>query len=201
LKKKITSKEALAKLNSVLAPRSSILDIGAGKDQFHANWFRDKGHTVHTVDFFEDSTYIGDFNSIDITSKYDALWASHCLEHQLNVNSFLKKVFSVTKENGYIAITVPPLKHQIVGGHVTLWNAGLLVYNLVLAGFDCSQAMIKEYGYNISIIVQKKTIKIPYESLEYDTKDLVTLNKFFPQSLSYGKNSVFDGNFKICNWT
>ena len=39
--------------------------------------------------------YIGDFNKININKKYDAIWCCHILEHQLNVNLFLKKVNSL----------------------------------------------------------------------------------------------------------
>jgi SAM-dependent methyltransferase len=197
---KLKSEQALDKLCDVLPKESYILDIGAGSKQVHARIFRDRGFTVHTADFFPKSTYVGDFNQIEIESQYDAVWASHCLEHQLNVSHFLRKVHSVVKLGGYAAITVPPLKHEIVGGHVSLWNPGLLIYNLVLAGFDCSNVMIKQYDYNISAIVKKTTVQIPFDQLEYDTKDLVTLNRFFPTGLDYGKNCTFSGEINQCNW-
>ena len=82
-----------------------------------------------------------------------------CCEHQVNPNLFLKKIFNDLKEGGVLAITVPPLKHEIVGGHVTLWNAGLTMYQLVLAGFNCKNISIKSYGYNISVVLKKKVFK------------------------------------------
>lgn len=199
-KNKIKSIEALLKLTEILEVPSTILDIGAGEQQVHANMFRDRGFAVDTIDFFKNSTYIGDFNNVNISKKYDAVWASHCLEHQLNINIFLKKIVDVTKLGGYIAITVPPLKHEIVGGHVSLWNPGLLIYNLVLAGLDCSNIKIKQYGYNISAIVQKTSAVIPKDKLIYDSLDLVTLNRYFPKDLAYGKNCVFDGQIESLNW-
>jgi len=200
-KHKIKSLEALYKIIEIVPNNSKILDIGAGKLNVHANIFREAGFTVDTVDFFEESTYIGDFNQIQIKEKYDVIWASHCLEHQLNVNSFLKKIHNTLKPNGYVAITVPPLKHEIVGGHVNLWNGGLLIYNLILAGFDCSNIMIKKYDYNISGIVRKTNSKIPEASLVYDSPDLITLKDFFPKKLSYRKNNIFDGDIESLNWT
>jgi SAM-dependent methyltransferase len=197
---KLKSKEALDRILKIIDTNSIVLDIGAGAEQIHAKVFRKNRHTVDTVDFFPESTYVGDFNLIEINKQYDVVWASHCLEHQLNVNLFLKKVHSVVKNNGYAVITVPPLKHKIVGGHVSLWNAGLLIYNLVLAGFDCSNIQIKQYGYNISAIVQKTDRKIPFELLEYDTKDLETLNRFFPKDVTYEKNCIFNGDIEILNW-
>lgn len=63
------------------------------------------------------------------------------------------------KEGGYLSIIVPTRKPLIVGGHVTIWNAWLVLYNLILAGFDCSKYCdILQYDYNIGIIIKKKTI-------------------------------------------
>lgn len=199
-KNKLKSMEALTKLSSLLSKSSTILDIGAGETQVHSNMFRNTGFKVDTVDFFKDSTYIGDFNKVEIPIQYDAVWASHCLEHQLNVNIFLKKIVKVTKVGGFVAITVPPLKHQIVGGHVNLWNPGLLIYNMVLAGLDCSNIKIKTYGYNISAIVQKTNVQIPFDKLCYDWPDLTILNSFFPKEITYEKNCVFDGQINQLNW-
>jgi hypothetical protein len=123
------------------------------------------------------------------------VWCSHCLEHQRDIRTFLQCINFNTKENGWIAITVPPMKDEIVGGHVTLWNAGLLMYNLILAGIDCSQAKVKTYGYNCSVIVQKKSIEVP--SLKYDQGDIKTLSKFFPEGYNY---QGFNGNIKELNW-
>ena len=52
---------------------------------------------------------------------------------------FLGKIRNVVKEGGLVGIVVPPRKPFITDGHVSLWNAGLVVYHLVLAGFDCSE--------------------------------------------------------------
>jgi predicted SAM-dependent methyltransferase len=131
---KVKSLQALDKIIELTNSKFKVLDIGAGKQETHAEIFRKHGYSVDTVDFFENSTYKGDFNTVDISKTYDIVWASHCLEHQPNVNNFLKKIYSILNHNGYAVITVPPFKHQIVGGHLTLWNAGLLMYNLVLAG-------------------------------------------------------------------
>lgn len=199
-KNKLKSVDAVNKIKDLVSPSMTILDIGAGEAQVHANLFRNAGFTVDTVDFFPESTYVGDFNKVSIPKQYGVVWASHCLEHQLNINLFLKKVYDTVQVGGYAAITVPPLKHQIVGGHVNLWNAGILTYNLVLAGFDCSNIKLKHYGYNISAIVQKTDTIIDFSALEFDTKDLITLNQFFPAGIDYGKNCVFEGNIDILNW-
>lgn len=197
---KIKSLDAFYKILELSDSNFSVLDIGSGEKEIHSNMFREKGYQVDTVDFFENSTYKGDFNNISIEKNYNIVWASHCLEHQLNVNLFLNKIYNTLTNNGYLVITVPPFKHQIVGGHLSLWNGGLLIYNLILAGFDCSDVKIKKYGYNISAIVQKKNTQIPFRKLVYDTEDLNTLREFFPNNINYKKNNIFDGDIEKLNW-
>lgn len=186
------------KLLSLLDPNSCILDIGGGKARQHASFFEAAGHTVKVNDFFSSSNYIGKFIDVNFDKQFDCVWCSHCLEHQLNVNTFLKKVNTVCKDGGLVCITVPPLKHTIVGGHVTLWNAGLLLYNLVMANFDCSEAMIRSYGYNISVILKKKYIDLP--ELVYDKGDLRTLRDFFPSEIRSDNLGQFNGIIKELNW-
>ncbi len=192
------SDQALYKIAEILPKDSHVLDIGAGRKPRHANYLRKRGLKVDTVDFHDNATYLGDYNQIDLPVQYDCVWSSHCLEHQLNVNRFLSKCHKDTKEGGYMVVTVPPLKHTIVSGHVSLWNAGLVLYNLVLAGFDCSNAMIKSYDYNVSVIVKKKSFEMP--KLNFDQPDLQTLNQYFPKGLKYGPLGEFEGQIRSHNW-
>jgi len=105
-------------------------------------------------------------------------------------------VHSNAKEDGLIAITVPPAKSQIVGGHLSIWNPGLLIYNMILSGLDCSEASVKKYGYNISVIVKKRSIKVP--PLLYDYGDIQRLTEYFPYPYNY---HGFDGNSLLNhNW-
>ncbi len=183
----------------------TVLDIGSGEGK-HSDMFRSKNKKVTSIDFGksvyfekrnENHTCIfGDYYNYEFEEKFDAIWASHVLEHQSNPNLFLKKIHYDLKEEGILAITVPPLKHEIVGGHVTLWNAGLLIYQLVLAGFDCSDVSIKSYGYNISVVLKKKTITAYPEDLSYDSGDILKLSQFFPEGIT----EPFNGNIKELNW-
>lgn len=195
----------------------SVLDIGAGS-LAHSKVFAAHGKAVTAVDFGT-SVYhqqrtaitsgqivevIGDFNHLTFDSTFDCVWASHVLEHQVNVDGFLRKMASHVKEGGIIAVTVPPLKHEIVGGHVSLWNAGLLIYRLVLVGLDCSQASILSYGYNISVIVKKSPIRdMDALGLHFDAGDIRKLIRYFPSGLAFSSNAVddpFDGNIRALNW-
>ena len=180
----------------------TVLDIGSGAGT-HADFLESHGKKVTRLDFGK-SVYFkknpnqkiiqGNYLHQEFGEKFDLIWACHVLEHQININKFLKKIKSDLQENGILCITVPPLKHEIVGGHVSLWNAGLLMYNLVLAGFSCRHARIKSYGYNISIIIKNSSINIP--TLDYDYGDINRLKEFFPENLQEG----FDGNITRLNW-
>lgn len=182
----LNAQDALTKVLSL--PFDSVLDIGSGEG-LHSRIFKEHGKDV-TCLTYED----GDYMCKLYDKQFDCIWASHVLEHMPNPNKFLNKCAADLKDGGILAITVPPLKHDIVGGHVSLWNAGLLLYHLILAGFDCSQAMIKEYGYNISVIVKKKIITLP--KLKMDSGDIIKLSEFFP----FEVKEPFDGRIKELNW-
>lgn len=170
----------------------TVLDIGSG-DGSYANALRAAGKTVSTVNLHAPADHVGDYMGV-LFFPLDAIWCSHVLEHQPNVGLFLRKCYRELKPNGWLAITVPPMKPEIVGGHLTLWNAGLLLYNLILAGFDCSQASVKTYGYNVSVIVSKQPAFIP--ELKMDFGDIEALAHCFPVPVCNG----FDGNITEVNW-
>lgn len=169
----------------------TVLDVGSGTG-LHAEILRKAGKEVTTISL-DTADIVGDFVTADL-GVYDCIWASHVLEHQRNVGLFLDKCFNCLRNDGILAITVPPLKHNIVGGHLSLWNAGLLLYNLILAGFDCSEAAVKEYGYNISVIVRKKKAEFPALAMDYG--DIEKLARLFPFHAEHG----FDGQLKESNW-
>ena len=192
---------------------NSVLDIGSGEG-VHADILREYGKAVTTIDYGDSiyyekgnkskttftDTIIADFNEYQFTSSFDSIWCSHVLEHQPNVNIFLKKIYSLLPDNGILTITVPPARNTISGGHLTNWNAGLLLYNLVLAGFDCSEASILKYGYNISLIVKKKPAIV--NDLSYDSGDLRKIKKFLPDLKFYAteNDDPFNGNIFRVNW-
>lgn len=188
----------------------TVLDVGGGAGE-QAAVFEAFGKHVTSVDYgksiyFEKrnaqrDVIVGDFNTLELPRRYDLVWCSHVLEHQLDAHGFLKRLHAATKEGGVLAVTVPPAKSEIVGGHVSLWNAGLLLYRLVLAGFDCRQARVCRYGYNISVLLEKVSIELP--ELAYDCGDLRRLRAFLPQDLPFRPNALddpFDGEIDRLNW-
>lgn len=160
--------------------RGRLLDIGCGRGD-HAQGFRAAGFDVTTIGYTNqgfEPDWQGDYADYTPTKSFHFIWASHVLEHQPNPGAFLRKAFSELYPGGTLAVTVPPPKTQLVGGHVSLWTPGLLIYHLVLAGFDCSQAAVKTYGYNISVVVRKERALLP--ALEMDAGDIERLAQFFP---------------------
>ena len=173
----------------------TVLDVGSGAGE-QAEALRRHGKQVTELDYGESPSFlgredgggviIGDFLQTRFETPFDCVIASHVLEHQLNVNAFLKAMHASVREGGIVALSVPPPKHQIVGGHVTLWNAGLVLYNLVLAGFDCRTPWIRQYGYNISVVIQKRTISP--EGLVFDNGDIDRIAPFLPEGFGEGFN-------------
>ncbi len=191
----------------------SVLDVGCGEG-IHSDIFLKYGKKVTAIDYGESvyfkknkhnpqiCTIIGDINDYEFDKTFDLVWCSHVLEHQLNVNIFLKKLNKLCAEDGVLAVTVPPSKPYIVGGHVNVWNAGLLLYNLVLAGFDCREAHVKTYDYDISVVVRKRSISV-LDELSYDAGDIRKIIKYLPAEISYTEtqfDSIFNGNIEKINW-
>ncbi len=179
----------------------TVLDIGCGEGK-HSDLFLEAGKDVTAIDYGESPYFlknksrikaiVADFNRYEFDRQFDCVWCCHVLEHQLNPHDFLKKVHSVLKEDGVLCVTVPPAKQRISGGHVSLWNAGLLLYHLVLAGFDCSQAETLRYDYNVSVIVRKHTVDV-MDKLVFDAGDITTIRPYLPENLLY-----FKGNQDVC---
>ena len=99
------------------------------------------------------------------------------MEHQPNVGLFLERVMQATKPGGLIAVTVPPKKPYIVSGHLNLFNPGLLVDRLAVAGIDCLDAKVIQQGGNISVLARNSQTNMP--KLNYDVGDLELLEAFF----------------------
>lgn len=176
---------------------SRVMDIGSGEG-LHAEVFRQHGKEVVTVDrstHWGTPDILGDFTAVGYQKDIDLFWCSHVLEHQRNPGDFLDVLAYIAPEGSLIAVTVPPAKHNIVGGHVTLWNAGLLLYNMVLAGFDCKDAHVKKHEYNISVVVRKKKIE-QLPNLHMDVGDIEKLAPYFPMPVG----QEFDGDIKEINW-
>jgi len=193
-------------LTEVLRERpETVLDVGCG-DGIEAKIFVENGCKVTAVDHnpvpsrlqglpvvYIQGSFLSAFGP---ARRFDLVWCCHVLEHQPNTQTFLERLATLA-EGGTLAITVPPLKQQIVGGHVSLWNPGLLVYRIALAGVDCSHIRVLRYDYNISAIVPCERFKVP--ELKGAHGDLETLRPWLPNGLAWDDRG-FGGDFESLNW-
>lgn len=172
----------------------TVLDIGSGEGK-QKDFFISKNKKVKTCDLdivggphCDSSKMFYDYNEnflkAQIDQKFDFVFSSHVLEHQQNVGLFIDKKISCTKENGYICTIVPIRKPFITGGHFTLWNGGLLIYNFVMAGIDCSESYLIQKDYEICLVVKNKKFDINKIELKYDRGDIDKLQKYFPFELT-----------------
>ncbi len=133
-----------------------LVDLVDPKDrkEYESEKLKDLGNWV-TEDFMD---------CAETYPPYDLVSCSHCLEHQLNIHDFLKKLMRMTKDDGVLAIVVPPPNYQegIVGGHTNIFTAELLLYRLLLAGLDCAKAHVIIYKWNIGVVLRKKEIELPF---------------------------------------
>lgn len=182
---------------------TTVLDVGAGGSWVRRAFLANKKELTR-IDYGKSVNYhkksndiVADYNEYKFDKQFDCIWCSHVLEHQKNVNIFLVKIFNDLKPGGVLAISIPPARPRVSGGHLTNWSEGLLLYNLVVAGFDCSEAKVKTYGYNISCILIKK--ERPAIELHYDKGDINRLKDFFPKDIKIKKDR-FKANFNSPDW-
>ena len=86
---------------------------------------------------------------------------------------------------------------MIVPGHVSLWNAGLLLFRLVQAGVDCRNARVKTYDYDVSVIVSVNEL-IDTKTI-YAGGDLRGIFRYLPSDLQVF-DTDFYGNISELNW-
>lgn len=189
----------------------SVLDVGCGRGD-HAVEMATAGKRVIGVDpncvedyntqqnggsvFFLRQDYLDP--EFPLSEQFDAVWSCHVLEHVDNPQAMLRKMRGDLRDGGLLVLTVPPAQHAVVGGHFTLWNGGLLLYHLVRAGFDCREARIKQYGYNLSIIVRKRSVPDGAVPLE-PNYPIERLKEYLPPVLEW-QAGTFNGDIRNLNW-
>ncbi len=176
----------------------SVLDIGSGGGE-QSRFFRHFGKDVFSINLTGNADYIGDFTQMKLDRQFDVVWCSHVLEHQRNVGIFLEKVYAAVRDGGVLALTVPcHPRERMIDGHLTSWNAGLLCYNLILAGFDCRKARILQ-TYELNLIVEKKPALLEVDgkmAVPDMTTPLETLAQFFP----FPVKSTANAELPDVNW-
>jgi len=191
-----------------------VLDIGMGAGE-QSNFFLDRGKTVCGVDLCRSAHYraskvfpngrerfsllTGDFMGIpqEQLGTFDCVWACHILEHALSPVAFLRKMLLSANTGGVVAIVVPPPHDTLLGGHLNLYNAGQVAYQMVMAGFNCAEAKIHTDQHDIAVIAPVNPIE-SLGDLDMDTGDIRRLAPFLPPIFRQeGCNAKFIGEY---NW-
>ncbi|MFW6122195.1 MAG: hypothetical protein ACOC80_15035, partial [Petrotogales bacterium] len=121
-------------------------------------------------------------------NKYQSVITSHVIEHCANTEIFVKTLFNTIEEESNFCIIWPKPKFSIVGGHVHIFNPGLVLYNLIRCGIDCRKVHIIHNGYSYAVMGVYKRFDLP--NLTYDKHELLRLSKWFPCKVSHN----FNGN-------
>ena len=174
-----------------------VLDIGCGSgnsiNQFAENGIAAKGIDMlapELISFPEGCSY----EQVNVLSyeppmKHKAIYSSHAIEHIPDTEQFLKKIFSFTEEGGHFCIIWPKPKPEIVSGHVHIFNLGLMLYNLVRIGIDCSTAKCAECQYSLAIMGEYRRFELP--ELTHNEGDIERLSAYFPFRAEQGFHGEF----------
>jgi SAM-dependent methyltransferase len=179
---------------------ASIAFRKKGKEVTGLGTFMDDDYTLNRDYFKEKDIQIieADFMSHDFgQKKFDAVWASHILEHINNPGEFLERIKSILNDDGFLFVCVPHYKTKIVGGHlISGWNLGQLIYFLLVNGFDVKKGNFVQYGYNTTAFVQKSKVALP--ELHFANGDIERLSDYFPESIDAKQG--FEGDLYQVNW-
>ena len=181
----------------------NLLDVGAG-DLRHSIFAASKGIDVTSVDFGT-SVYAEQTKADDIPgnitsiqrdfltwhedSEFDAVFASHVLEHQPNPGLFLKCCLDKTKEGGILCIVVPFPEKNLVDGHISSFTPASLAYLLALQGTSLRTSSAFESHGEFALIVEKASFDPQGLGLTYDSGDIQKLAPFLPNFIQPGINS------------
>jgi len=155
-------------LHAVAQKFERVLDLGVGMGE-HAKAFIATGSQVTGVDVrespHEHDLYrhvqhpIENMGFEENDKPYDMVWCSHTLEHMPNVQFALRQMDGFLKEGGWLYLAVPSgPQDRLHIGHLTLWTPALLMYNLICAGWDCSEAFWYTNNQTIGLCMKKKQI-------------------------------------------
>jgi SAM-dependent methyltransferase len=180
---------------------SNVLDVGGGTGE-HTRFLRLFGKEAYSIDSHNPTAdYKGDFLTYDFGRKFDAIYCSHVLEHQRNVGLFIERLYDVLSDDGILAIAVPVHSRQgLISGHITNWNAGLLIYNLVLGGFDCREARFLQQA-DLNLVVRKKPASGGDIRGSAAWDHIQSLAQYFPFPASNGCNGEVEIFNWLCNYT
>ncbi len=133
------------------------------------------------------------FENYTPPAPLDGIWASHVLQNSRNPGAFLDRCRAQLKDDGWLAVAVPPLRSRVVGGFISPgWTLGGLMYALVAAGFDLKRGHFITHGHNVTAMVPKAAA-VPARHA-----DAFADPALWP--MAFDRRRGFDGNIPDCNW-
>lgn len=179
---------------------NTILDIGCGYCPYF-DLFKNKIYTgidVYNKNVLNEVSKNNNINIIndnilthDFGNKtYDCVYSSHVIEHISNTEEYIRRLKSLVVDDGILCIIWPKPKPQIVGGHVHIFNPGLIFYNIVRVGIDCSVWKCLENKYSFCVVGKCKKVEDP--KLIYCMGEIELLRKYFPFNAKHGFHGVTD---------
>ncbi len=181
--------------------RGTVLDLAVGAGE-HAKAFLGQGFDVTGVDTKpalirhpQYEHYQTPYEELELDKQFDMVWSCHTLEHIPNAQHFLMSLRKWTKDDGYLAIAVPPSRqNRIHIGHLSLWTPAHLVYNLIKAGWDCKNAIWYTEYCTIGLIVQK-TKDIDFSEETGMPDELFWLNRYTPIIINHEDAAWWQNNW------
>ena len=121
-------------------------------------------------------------------------------------DDFLRHVKSVIRPGGCLALTVPNNETNILASHIHSFCAGRVLRYLLVAGFDCRNAQILAYGYNLSVLLPHvKYIDVPIDITDSETERTgQRIFDYLPSGIEIHREwddvGSFDGDIKEYGW-
>ena len=171
---------------------SAVLDVGLGYG-YHCDYFVSRGLRVTgiTAHLSEDLRIFSEKRGFSVEKMdmhfltfsdetFDLVWSHHSLEHSFSVLLALREWYRVLKPGGFLALTVPCYKTQIVSGHFdTGWNVGQVLYLLGVCGYDLRSGLFTEERGQVRALVKKPANPIDPMGVSW----MFSLEKQLPQSV------------------
>jgi glycosyltransferase involved in cell wall biosynthesis len=112
------------------------------------------------------------------------------MHRQRNLGTYLDRAYDLLSSKGVCIILCPAYSNNVGSGNTnSLWNAGYIIYNLIMAGFDCKNSKVSTFEGEIQLSASKTHRRAKSFSIS-DCFD------YFP----FDVYQHFNGNIKELNW-
>ncbi|WP_165219701.1 methyltransferase domain-containing protein [Affinirhizobium pseudoryzae] len=197
---------ALAKLLSAYE-FDTVLDFGPGTEERSLALFR-VGRMVTTlvapdreIERLPEEITVrrGELLDTILPTTFDCIIAAHMLHRQRDPQRFLRRLHDLLPEYAILVLTVPALRYPMLHGELSIWSPGLVLYHLILAGFNCSSVKVLTQGEEISVIIEKDSIA-PWEEGK-PLPPLASLRRYLPARVDFVlEPACFNGDIPNLDW-